>query len=95
MSPFLGGASVVDVFRLLPSNPLDGEGEVLLGDDTHLRAGHKALAGDGRPFGIAQEDAARDFRADTVGELKELHGRQKETVGRVMESLWQYLDRYL
>ena len=40
-------------------------------------------------------EKARDFRADTVGELKELHGRQKETVGRVMESLWQYLDRYL
>lgn len=40
-------------------------------------------------------EKARDFRADPIGELKELHGRQKETMGRVVESFWQYLDRYL
>ena len=85
---FLGGgwSSVFDVFRLLPSNPLDGEGEVLLGDDTHLRAGHKALAGDGRPFGVAQEDAARDFRADRLDDLPvtpDVFGRNRPRLRRL------------
>ena len=40
-------------------------------------------------------EKARDFRADPVGELKELRGRRRETMGRMVESFWQYLDRYL
>ncbi|MEG0779852.1 MAG: glycosyltransferase [Oscillospiraceae bacterium] len=38
---------------------------------------------------------ARNFRDDPVGEIRAIHDLQRARVGRIKDSFWQYLDRYL